>query len=218
MFRKLFSGQYSVAATYWGGFAGFNLLMQVLDVALTPTSLWLYINFDENLTDLAVAVLPMIGVIYCAFLARGMYRAMHDDRRPGGWGWIGFSLIIVGVVSYGHNVAVIFTSLLPASERAIRTEISSLKLSLPYEMEPGVILSDVSLRAGVYRYDFKVTGDWYDVEIDMLTETEHDDTCEDLRGFFRGAVDRLELVYHSPTATTVMYMDGKACLDSLARK
>ncbi len=219
MFRKLFSGKYSVWQTYWGGFVGFNFLMNLAVRAATPLLLWLYVEYDEWIGDLLVTALAVIGAVYCAFLARGMYLSMHNDRRPGAWGWIGLAIIVIGVCTYGYQMVAFHLSGLPVSHTSLREDISALKLTLPYETEPGKVIEDVSLGQGTLRYVYRVDGyKFSDGEVNMLTEMEDDGTCEDYSGYFNGGLKRLEMVYKSDSGATVGYMDGAECLAYLSQQ
>lgn len=216
MFKRLFSGQLTVTQTYWAGFVGFNLAMRIVFIALSASTLQLYVEGRDFLVDGLFNVVLVCCVLYCIFLVRAQYRAMNNDRSPSGWSWLGLVLIVLGVVLYSYSLIALNVNGLPQGGKAIRSEVVGLNLAMPTEVSPGLIAQRVSFERGIYKIKYSyAANDLEPGRINMFGGEEADETCRDFSGYFRGPVKLLEFEYVGPEHTTIVFMTRDECLASL---
>lgn len=215
--KRLFAGEFSVAATYWLGFVGFNIFMRLVFVVVTAVSMSLYANEQEFVGDRLFDVTMLFCVIYCLFLARAQYRAMHNDRQPSAWSWIGLVLILIGTASYAYNFALLQFPSMAVPDRFVREELKTLNLTLPKELEPGLVLEKVSLKNDVMTYHFDYEfDDLPHGRFNMMEDVLGEETCQDMLGYFKGPLKSIEFDYRSGGTIHIEYVSREECLQFAA--
>jgi hypothetical protein len=197
MFGQLFRGELSVTATYWGGLVGFGVLMRVATFAISDWQMKQYLAGETFAPTAAVVSLLVVGAVWCAFLARAQYIAMHRNREPSGWAWFGFVLICINVLFYAYVAMQIINPSVRVGRLAIENEMRALNQTLPYEFEPGFTLSRASFEGGTmtYRYDVTNTSGGLSGNI-LMPDSEVEQICVDLEGYFKGPLEDVIYAYH----------------------
>lgn len=199
---QMIQGKRSASVTYWVGFVGFNLLMTLAVFLVAPWQLRTIVAGQEGLALGVSSALMGIGVCWALLMARALWRSMHDARAPSVWTWIGMLLIAVGTISYAYNGYKVQNPSVRVTALSIHQEFSTIRMSLPIEVETGVMLVDAGLNGSVLSYKYQIAEGIGDRTAGSLyTEELRTRICTDLEGYYKGPVETVSFSYQ--------YDDGK---------
>ncbi len=214
IFSKLFSGAFSVLDTFWFGFVGVTIALNLCGLVLSGGITNLHLAWGATPAK-AVSALWSVGcILYTLLIGRAMWRAMRRTNSVSYVNLAGCLLIVAMVGRYGYGLMSTFDPGLAMSKGAVEQEIEAMRLTLPREIEPGVHVTSVRLYGKTYEMTMTLDGAGLVAHGIDLMETDIGPTlCKSYEGMLRGrAVNRVENVYNTDDGTFVTYIDEKPCL------
>ncbi len=222
MIVDFFNGKFGLARTYWFGVFGVGVLGRAVNKVITHGYLTAETDAAYEQIELwHVAFAVLIG-LYGVLMVRAMLKAGFDNRRPGGWGWIGIALTSVGAC-YGAYVAI--TLLFPnvtTPRILVERELSELNKILPQKMDEDLTMQQVALVGDDMTYfvsaNFSVAEvDRYLVENAVSISTpDGQELCEDFQGYFKGGIERIVYEFSYTDDVIRAVLTAEECFDWLS--
>ena len=215
--KKLFNGEYSVAYTYWIGVFGVGALLRIYFGISQKVYLTTISDETARAIEIADQVIAVLYVIYTALMVRALYRAGYNDRTPEFWGWTAivltsFSLLINTWLTYA-----LFTPSASYPYFMFEHEIRSMQELLPLTLDDGSAIISISLEDGLFRNEYRIPQRLSELDqaylgsITVFNDPDLQQTCVDLEGVFRGALEKVEFVYQYENATVEVALTEVDC-------
>lgn len=218
----LLNGKKSLAVTYWVGIGGFGLIWRISTWFMTQQYLTASDQDEIESLDFGYKALLLVCTIVALLLLRAMFKAGFNNRKPGGWGWLGIAIAGLGAANVGFTTATKLDSSIATPRFMLMREIVELNKQLPQVMDAETTLNGVEIIGDDLVYFFSYT---FPVVPDMIPEFKRSFTtdgiegqslCRDLEGYFNGGLENVkyELTYTNQTVT--LQLTAQDCLSFLA--
>jgi hypothetical protein len=218
----LLNGKKSLAVTYWVGIVGFGLIWRISTWFMTQQYLTASDQDEIESLDFGYKALLLVCTIVALLLLRAMFKAGFNNRKPGGWGWLGIAIAGLGAANVGFTTATVLDPSIATPRFMLTREIAELNKQLPQVLDAETTLNGVEIIGDDLVYSFSYT---FPVVPDNITELKRSFTtdgiegqslCRDLEGYFNGGLENVkyELNYTNQSVTT--QLTAQDCLSFLA--
>lgn len=218
--RKLVDGQLSVADTFWFGFVGVSLILNLLTLVLAGPVTALSLSFGAW-AGKTFSVFWLLGSgLYTLLIFRAMWRSMVRNKAVNVLSVGGLLLIVAMLGRYGYGLVSIFDPSLPMTRTAVLHEIDAMRLTLPRKIDSGATLMSVHLNGATYEMTVQLQGAGLVSSYVDLMETEiGPQICTTHEALLRSAaVERMETLYLSADGEFRTFLTARDCLSYLDRR
>lgn len=216
------NGKKSLGFTYWVGVVGFGLIFRAGNWYILHQFLTLQDPVALETLEFRNNVFLIGCTITALLLLRAMFKAGFNNRKPGGWGWLGIAISALGVVNVGYTTTKILNPSVATPRFMLVREIDELSKQLPQMIDAESTMNSVEIIGDdlVYfiSYTFPLVADRIpDVKRAVTTDgIEGQSLCRKSEGYFHGGLENIkfELTYTNQSITT--QLTAQDCLSFLA--
>ncbi|MFY0661405.1 MAG: hypothetical protein JXR15_13000 [Shimia sp.] len=220
IFQKLMGGHLSVSDTFWFGFVGVSLILNLLTLVLAGplTNLSLSVGAWAAKT---FSVAWLLGCIaYTLMICRALWRSMWRHGFINSLSIAGLLLVVGLLGRYGYGLASVLDTSLPMTRAAVLHGIVAMRLTLPRTVETGATLVAVDLIGTTYEMTVQLQGpglvgryvDLMDTEIGPQICATHEALLRSM------AVERMETLYIANDGEFRTVLKADDCLQYLDRR
>ncbi|MBB3992977.1 hypothetical protein GGR95_000596 [Sulfitobacter undariae] len=218
------NGKKSLGVTYWVGVVGFGLILRAGNWYITQQYFTQQDPAALETLDFGHRVFFVACTIVTLLLLRAMVKAGFNNRKPGGWGWLGIAIAALGVANVGYSTIALLNPSVVTPRVMLVMEIAELNKHLPKTIDTESTLNKVEIIGDdlVYFYSntLPVTADMVpDLKrIFTMDGIEGQSLCRDLEGYFHGGLEnvRYEFTYSNQSITA--QLTAQDCLSFLANE
>lgn len=215
--RKFFNGGSGLGTTYWVGVFAVGVLAKFVFRFIN----WGYLTIQDDAKYAQLELFHNIFLvalcIYMLLMVRAMIKAGFNDRRPGGWGWVG---IVLTITSTLYLLYVSMTVLFPSTATPrfmLELELRNLNKQLPQDMGDGLVMTRTAIEGDELVYFISVEGRLdaagrKEMQFSLLDTLEGQAVCQDLQGYFTGGISGLIYAYAFENDTIRQEINGTDCL------
>ncbi|WP_294226602.1 hypothetical protein [uncultured Shimia sp.] len=220
VFQKLMGGHLSVADTFWFGFVGVSLTLNLLTLVLAGPVTALSLSFGAWAGKIFSVVWLFGCSAYTVLMFRALWRSMLRHGFVNGLSIAGLLLVVALLGRYGYGLVSVFDPSLPMARGAVLHEIDAMRLTLPRDVGPGATLVSVSLVGTTYEMTVQLQGPGLVATYVDLMDTEiGPEICATHEALLRSAaVDRMETHYISNDGEFRTVLKADDCLQYLDRR
>lgn len=219
--HNFFNGKLGLAQTYWIGVWGAAFLFRGIFYFINKGYLTITDDQDYARLEMVHDVVLVIISVYMLLMVRAMIMAGFDNRRPGGWGWIGIVLTTLSAAYICYTTIIVLFPSISAPKFMLEMEVRQLNKQLPQDMGDGMTMTRVDISGDTINYRVRVDEEIDEVDklfyqIPLLETPEGKDVCEDFEGYFTGDIATIGYIYTYRNDVLRQELSGKDCLDWLA--
>lgn len=216
------NGKKSLGITYWVGVAGLGLIWRAGNWYIAQN----YLTQQDQAALETLAFGQKVFYVACTIvslvLLRAMVKAGFNNRKPGGWGWLGIIITTLGVANVGYSTTTALNPSIATPRFMLVREIAEINKHLPKAFDADSVVNKVEIIGDdlVYFISYKLP-----IAADMILEAERAFTtdsikgqslCRHFEGLFHGGLENVkyELTYTNRSITT--RLTAQDCLPFLA--
>ncbi len=219
-----FSGFTRVSKIYWIGLFAASFVVNYFLGFLTQISLT---NADPavqvGLGWIETGVLCAF-TLYLGIMLRALWRAAHDHRTPGFWGWTAICITVIALLRTGYSSLSVMFPAFPVPPFMTELEFRELNKQLPLQIENGLVLRRAHVRDRTMVHVFQLSEKIEEADKPLwensltLDLEDNMETCRAMQGYFRGGMLGLEIQYSYPMGTVRAFMPAAECLERIAKE
>ncbi|WP_416368710.1 hypothetical protein [Tritonibacter mobilis] len=218
------SGLNRVSKIYWIGLFAASLVVNyflgfLTQVSLTNANPAVQIGLGWIETGVLCAF-----TIYLGIMLRALWRAAHDHRTPGFWGWTAICIAVVALLQTGYASLSVLSPAFPVPPFIAKLEFRELNKQLPLQIEDGFVLRRAHVRDRTIVHVFQLSekieeADKFFWESSLTLDFEGNmETCRAMQGYFRGGMVGLEFQYSYPMGSVRAFMPAAECLERISKE
>lgn len=204
------------------GIVGFGLIWRAGNWYILQQYLTTLDSAELETLTFGHKVFSIVCTIVTLLLLRAMFKAGFNNRKPGGWGWLGIAIAALGVANAVYGTVTLLNPSIATPRFMIVREISEINKHLPQVLDAVSTMDRVEIVGDdlVYfvSYTFPVVAD----KIPELKRAFNTDSikgqslCRDFEGYFHGGLKNVkyEFTYTNQSVTT--QLTAQDCLSFLA--
>ncbi|WP_299428450.1 hypothetical protein [uncultured Shimia sp.] len=220
IFRNLMGGHLSVSDTFWFGFVGVSLILNLLTLVLAGPLTTLSLTVGAWAAK-SFSVVWLLGCIaYTLMIFRALWRSMWRHGFVNTLSIAGLLLVVALLGRCGYGLVSVFGTGLPMSRAAVLHEIDAMRLTLPRNIEADATLVAVDLIGTTYEMTVQLQGAGLVGRYVDLMDTEiGPQICATHEALLRStAVERMETLYIANDGEFRTVLQADDCLRYLDRR